>query len=231
MVKKAIFFILVLLPLVYAIDYYADLNIDVDGSGFVTLNGQTNYPGIIVKDSDIYTSKEQSYWILNITKEGNFSEYIYRLNLPSGASINYIKSAGSFRIENRNNRLSIIGFGESKELAILVQYRIEKISYTNLIVSSLVILLLITVGLIVKKFISKTNKEKPKEHNLVGLTSRQKKIMQLLIEKKKPLTQAQIQSQINIPKASISRNIKSLELKGMIEKEQAGMSNIIKLRN
>jgi uncharacterized membrane protein len=33
-----------------------------------------------------------------------------------------------------------------------------------------------------------------------------------------------------MPKASVSRNIRRLELKGLIEKEQIGMSNIIRLK-
>jgi len=54
--------------------------------------------------------------------------------------------------------------------------------------------------------------------------------MNLLIDKKTPLTQTDIQKQLNIPKAAVSRNIQRLELKGLIEKEQIGMSNLIRLK-
>jgi len=54
--------------------------------------------------------------------------------------------------------------------------------------------------------------------------------MKLLIKEKRPLTQAEIEKELKIPKASVSRNIRTLELKGRIEKEKTGMSNMIKLR-
>ena len=54
--------------------------------------------------------------------------------------------------------------------------------------------------------------------------------MRLLIEKKRPLTQTVIQKELNIPKAAVSRNISSLELKGLVEKEKIGMSNLIRLK-
>ena len=63
-----------------------------------------------------------------------------------------------------------------------------------------------------------------------GLNQRQKQIMKLLIDRKKPLTQTEIQKLLNIPKAAVSRNIRRLELKGLIEKEQIGMSNLIRLK-
>jgi uncharacterized membrane protein len=66
--------------------------------------------------------------------------------------------------------------------------------------------------------------------NFKGLNERQKQIMKLLIDRKIPLTQTDIQRELNIPKAAVSRNIRGLELKGLIEKEQIGMSNLIRLK-
>ena len=68
------------------------------------------------------------------------------------------------------------------------------------------------------------------EYNLKGLNERQKKIMNLLLERKTPLTQTDIQKELKIPKAAVSRNIRGLELKGLIEKENIGMSNLIRLK-
>ena len=74
--------------------------------------------------------------------------------------------------------------------------------------------------------------EKPKSdvYNFKGLNQRQKEIMNLLIDKNTPLTQTEIQRELNIPKAAISRNIRGLEIKGLIEKEQIGMSNLIRIK-
>ena len=64
-----------------------------------------------------------------------------------------------------------------------------------------------------------------------GLNNRQKNIVKLLIKSKRALTQTEIQHELDIPKAAVSRNIRGLELKGLIEKEQIGMSNLIRLKN
>jgi uncharacterized membrane protein len=44
------------------------------------------------------------------------------------------------------------------------------------------------------------------------------------------MTQTDIQKELKIPKAAVSRNILGLERKGLIEKEQIGMSNLIRLK-
>ena len=105
MVKRLLLLILLFLPIAYAADYYADISINVDESGFVTIEGSTDHAHLLAEDTQIYTSKKQSYWLLNITKQETFSDFIYSLNLPSSASINYIKSSGSFRIETNNRKL------------------------------------------------------------------------------------------------------------------------------
>jgi uncharacterized membrane protein len=67
-------------------------------------------------------------------------------------------------------------------------------------------------------------------YDFKGLNDRQKQIVKLLIDRKIPLTQTDIQRELNIPKAAVSRNIHGLERKGLIEKEQIGMSNLIRLK-
>ena len=67
-------------------------------------------------------------------------------------------------------------------------------------------------------------------YNFRGLTDRQKQIMELLIETKRPLTQVEIEKELDIPKAAVSRNVHSLEIKGLIEIEKIGMSNLIRLK-
>jgi len=82
------------------------------------------------------------------------------------------------------------------------------------------------------KFFKKSDKKVNgvKEYNLKGLSERQRKIMKLLIEQKRPLTQTDIQKELKMPKAAVSRNIRTLERKRLIEKEQIGMSNLITLK-
>ena len=225
-------------------DYYADISIDLDSYGYVTINGVTNYPELLINNTPIYTSKTQSYWLLNITKNEVFSDFVYALNLPKGSSINYIKSSGFIRIEENQGSLLIKGFGENESLSLIVQYQIDKTSETSIIMQfdlvfiililAIIIIIALLVFFIIKDRKEKLKIEEPKRNdndvNFNGLNDRQKQIMKLLIEGKMPLTQTDIQKELNMPKAAVSRNIRRLELKGLIEKEQIGMSNLIRLK-
>lgn len=223
---------------VQADNYYADISIDVDSSGFVTIDGITNHPDLLVKNSEIYTSKKQSYWLLNITKEDVFSDFIYILTLPEKSSINYIKSSGFISIEEDEGNLVVKGFGENESFSILVQYQTEKVSQYSLlefdlvfvILMIMIIILIIMLAVFVLKDKIKVKNSENNVYYFNGLNTRQKEIMNLLIDKKVPLTQTEIQKELNIPKAAVSRNIRRLEIKGLIEKEQIGMSNLIRIK-
>ena len=75
----ALLLLIIYLPTTSAQDYYADVTIDVDTYGFVTIDGTTNYPELLVKNTENYTSKKQSYWLLNITKNENFTGFAVKL--------------------------------------------------------------------------------------------------------------------------------------------------------
>jgi len=237
-----IFLIISLLfPVLYAEDFYADVEITVDDSGFVTIDGITNHPDLLIKNTELYTSKKQSHWLLNITKEGIFSDFIYSVVLPIGSSINYVKTSGSMRIEGEQGKLIIEGFGQNKTFYVIVQYQVKKTADVGA-TDNLFLLIPIIIGLVVLivVFYYFSKKKEPenihKEINEAeydefrGLSDRQKKIMDLLIKKNRPLSQTIIQKELNIPKAAVSRNISSLELKGFVEKENIGMSNLIRLK-
>ncbi len=226
------------LPSISAQNYYADITIEVDSSGFVTIDGTTNHPDLLIENTEIYTLKKQSYWLLNITNEDIFSDYIYDLTLPKGSSINYIKSSGFISIEEDKGNLFIRGFGENESFSILVQYQIEKLTENQIIELDLIFIILISliiifiIILVIVAIKEKIKDEQPKStgYNFKGLNQRQKEIMNLLIDKNTPLTQTEIQKELNIPKAAVSRNIRGLEIKGLIEKEQIGMSNLIRIK-
>jgi uncharacterized membrane protein len=229
-------------PSLQAVDYYADLTITVDFSGFVSIGGLTNYPNLTIQNTEKYTSKQQSVWTLNITKQEMFSEFVYDLTLPKGSSINYIKSSGSIHIEESLGNLIVRGFGENESLSIIIQYQTEK-KENFLILENIVYLLLLLAIVIVSIFIlilflkekkikgiQPTADAKKPLGDIKGLNHRQKQIMKLLHERNIPLTQTDIQKKLQIPKASISRNVRGLERKGLIEKEQIGISNLIRLK-
>ena len=231
-----------LMPPLQAVDYYADLIITVDLSGFVSIGGLTNYPNLTIQNTEKYTSKQQSFWFLNITKQEVFSEFVYDLTLPEGSSISYIKSTGSIRIEESLGKLIVRGFGENKSLSIIIQYQTEKrenvllqenivyfLLLSAIVIVSIFILILFFRGKKIKE-IQPTVDAKGPPGDMKGLNDRQKQIMKVLYESNTPLTQADIQKELQIPKASISRNVRGLERKGLIEKEQIGISNLIRLK-
>lgn len=229
--KKLVLSLLIFIGMAYSA-YYADLDIDVDSEGYTTIQGSTNYPGLVVKDSSQYTSKKGEYWILNITKQGIFSEFLYSVELPEYSSINYAKSTGSVNIQNIGNKLIVKGLGENKEFSVVIQYKIEKKNDNYLLIMIGIVILVVIIFLFYifnKKKNKKTNVEKQPKINMKNLPKRQKDILNLLLESKKPITQAHIQKELKLPKASVSRNINSLELKGLIEKENLGITNLIKL--
>jgi hypothetical protein len=171
-----------------------------------------------------------------------FSEFVYDLTLPKGSSINYIKSSGSIHIEESLGNLIVRGFGENESLSIIIQYQTEK-KENFLILENIVYLLLLLAIVIVSIFIlilflkekkikgiQPTADAKKPLGDIKGLNHRQKQIMKLLHERNIPLTQTDIQKKLQIPKASISRNVRGLERKGLIEKEQIGISNLIRLK-
>ena len=243
----ALFLLFLLIPLVYAEDYYADVEITVDSSGFVSVDGITNHPDLLINNTELYTSKKQSYWLLNITKEDIFSDFVFTVTLPIDSSINYVKTSGSMRIEEEQEKLTISGFGQNKSFYIIVQYQVGKSTNTIQTIDFSLFLAIIIISLFIilivsyfvykslwkkqenKNIINNTNENKT-EYNFKGLNDRQKKIMELLIQKNRPLSQSIIQKELDIPKAAVSRNISSLELKGLVEKENIGMSNLIRLK-
>src|SRR4030042_4548841 len=150
-------------PALQIADYYADLTITVDLSRFVSISGLTNYPSLTIQNTEQYTSKHQSYWLLNITKQEKFSEFVYDLSLPKGSSISYIRSSGSLRIEENQGNLLIRGFGENESFFILIQYQLEK-QAESVVQENIVYLILLPaillVTLLIIFFYVKENKPK-----------------------------------------------------------------------
>jgi uncharacterized membrane protein len=237
--------ILLLLPSTQAIDLYADVEIILDNAGFVSIEGNTNYPDLIVENSEEYTSKTQSLWTLNITKNVIFSDFVFSILLPEQAEISSVSSSGSILIGEESGNLVIKGYGSNELFSIVVEYQTEKILEAvgpfDLDLLSIVLIVCLIILLICffavlffvdkrEKIIFSYKKDDTSQSKLRGLNERQKKIITLLQESTVALTQTDIQRELDMPKASVSRNIQRLEFKGLIEKEQIGMSNLIRLK-
>lgn len=59
------------------------------------------------------------------------------------------------------------------------------------------------------------------------LPDRQRKIVELLEKYNRPVTQKLLEKEMGIPKSSLSRNIDSLAIRGIIKKENKGMTNVL----
>jgi uncharacterized membrane protein len=227
--KKYLFFVLaILLALSAYSQLYADITFDVKDNGEIEISGNTNYEEFKGVTSRL-TSKEGEFWFLNITGPV-FEEFVYEVKLPENAVINYIKSNSQVRIEERLGRIAITASGSNKPIDIKVQYFIgkeERSTSSFLIISSLIIIALIAIGVyyLAKKKI-KIIKPAKKDIKRELYTERQLMILDYL-QKKGTVTQAQLEKDLKIPKASLSRNIQTLAQKGVIFKETKGMSNVV----
>jgi uncharacterized membrane protein len=239
-----------------AVTYYADISVDLDASGIASISGISNHPLLSEGRNDSHTSKKGSLWLFNLTlpSEDTFSDYVYAVSLPQGASVNYVK-ADSFRISSAGGRIVVSGSGSSRPISVVIQYSMEENSQTtdsSYFYGSLVIILVLLASfafLLLKKKEErpKEKKEKPdepakeeKKHSISitpnysryedVLTDRQKDILQILGEMEKPVNQALICERLDLPKSSVSRNVASLVDLGLVEKKRIGMSTFLSLK-
>ncbi len=238
-----IFILFLLIPVSYA-QNYADITIEVFENGAITIEGTTNYPQLQnITSSQEFTTKKGKFWILNITTKENLDTFLFELILPEGSTTNYIKTTPTFRIENKDNKIHLIGTGENKPLTLIVQYQVKpqitttaQNNLTNFLWLFLIVVILIlaiTAGIKFSKTNQKeiNNKEETSESkiDLSILPQRQQDIINILKEKGK-ITQKQLENLMQIPKSSVSRNVKTLEIKHIIEKQQIGNTNYLSLK-
>jgi len=145
--KNSLIFLFFLFSIIFSLNlaysnFYADIQIDVDSSGFVDIVGKTNYRGFInITNDESFIVKKGKIWTLNISSSKNevFDNFIYDLILPENSQISYMKTTPNFRIANQGNRIKIIGIGENKPFTIIVQYKIQKQNLVSSFFSSYLI--------------------------------------------------------------------------------------------
>ena len=233
--------VIMLLNFVSAENYYADITFDVSDNGNVIIGGTTNSPLFKARATEEFTSKNGKYWLLNITDNHIYSDYVFTINLPDGAIINYAKG-DSVRIGIDKNHPFIKGTGKNEKFTILTQYSIEQQQQDNTLLYSIggfAVLALIAGGLFLMTR-KKPKVQRPPTHETLGtetsdawydketLMDRQKDIVEYM-EKKGRVTQKELEDELKIPKSSLSRNIDSLVKRGIIIKEEMGMTNVLKI--
>jgi len=205
--------------------YYADVSIDIDKSGLVSVSGLTNHPDLNVKNTNAYTSKQGSTWTFNLTINENFSNYVYSVSLPGNAAVTYIKAPAGFRIEQGVSGIAVKGTGQNQFFQIVIQYQLIEDVYGSYII--LTVCGVIAFSLLF--YFLKTRVKKSKKLDIKDYPERQRKILEI-VSKKERTTLTELLKEMKIPKSSLSRNIDSLVRQGAITSERKGMSKIIKLK-
>ncbi|MEM3370429.1 MAG: MarR family transcriptional regulator [Candidatus Woesearchaeota archaeon] len=227
-----------------ATSYYADLQFSIDNSGKATVSGRTNFEGLKPGVYDTLTSKSGAYWLLNISPDAEFSEYIFSAQLPQNSKINYVKASSPFRIESVGDRLEVTVLGNSEKPYLLVQYSLENKRENNIILETalgliLVLAMITIIMLIIKKrrnFPAQTTENHKAENNsdmtekIKKLPVRQAQIMKIIFKSGGSATQARIMQELKIPKSSLSRNIQALISKGLVQKDRYGMTNLLSIK-
>jgi uncharacterized membrane protein len=227
--------------------YYANLEIDISENGLVEIDGITNFEKFKNLQTQNFTSKKKEFWILNISTQEMFEDYIFTLNLPKGTKINYIKTTKKLRIEDNEDKISLIGTGENQKLNILVQYKIQNEKTNQNYIFWVVLGFVFIIGFYLSyflKFSNRKNNLRNKNKNLndlnkevksidyskLKLNERQKQIINI-IKTRKETTQKQIIEIMKIPKSSVSRNVQSLISKGIIKSRKTGISIYLSLKD
>lgn len=235
--------------------YYADIEIEVSPTGLVAISGITNFENFQNIQTHQYTSKNGEMWLLNISVDKMFSDYLFRLILPRNSVVNYIKTTPNIRFETIDSKLNIVGVGQNRKFELIVQYSFKEVEDKNLdqiflndmqivliilLVLSLLVLIIFFVLKIRKSSLSVQKKsqylEIPYEKNYQEIIKkkysylplRQREIISILCEEKQ-ITQKVLEKKLNIPKSSVSRNIHSLVIKKIILKKESGNTNILEL--
>lgn len=217
--------VLLLSPLTFAQMYYADIQLDISADGKVDISGSTNHPSIFsISKSDDFTLKNKKYWLVNVSVEDNFSQYIAEVKFPSKVSLNFLKAPNILSITEDNDRIVVIITGKEEPLYFLAQYSFnDDNENNNWIINTIIVILIVSV----LYYILRKKKKLQLNLRLDSLTDRQKMIVETLQNNKGSMTQAELEKTIKIPKASLSRNIESLVKKNILIKESKGMTNLI----
>lgn len=226
--KRLLFFTLLFLILSsYSVlgAVYADVEIKLSNDGSIDIDGLTNYDGFLDYENSDFLKKQGKYWLLNISSEEIFSDAIFKIILPKDVIVNYLKVPSLLTIDNKDGQMTILATAHEEKLNIQVQFLSERQSN-----SLWIFILLIFFGIFLLLIAYHISKPEKNSYVYKGLTPRQKQIVDILIKNHFEIIQGEIEKITKLPKSSISRNVDSLVKKGLIHKEQSGMSNKLFLK-
>jgi len=239
-IMKKLFLLFLILLAGLSFSYYAEVVFEIQDNGSVVISGDSDHPLLQPGTYETLTSKNNGLWYFNFDSNDLFSSYVFELKFPENSEINYITISGFKKIK-QDNTIVISGFGENAKMDLKAQYSFSaaRDTYYWLLVVALLIFMVGFAGYAAwthfRRFVnvasSVQSQLEPKKTVLeVILTDREKQILELIKNNNGKVTQNKIQQELNLPKSSLSRNLLSLEKKGLIKKVSKGLSNIVVLQ-
>ena len=238
-VMKKLFLLFLILLASFSFSYYADVVFEIQDNGSVVVSGDSDHPLLQPGTYENLTSKNNGLWIFNFDSNIVFSSYLFELKFPENSEINHLSIVGFQKIK-QSDTIIITGFGENEKMNLKVQY---SFSGTRDLYYWLLVVVLLIIGLLfagyniwahfrrfVVNLFAVLPSEPPKKIGpQVILTDREKQILDIIKKNTGQITQNKIQQELNLPKSSLSRNLLSLEKKGLIKKVSKGLSNVVML--
>ena len=207
--------------MVLAKDYYIEFN-QVGDKLIVTENNLSSYNEVLEKTNIGY------YFIEKIEADNNYTNFVVRLNLEEGvvANAGEIFPEGYLSLSDGQTISFVWSYSnvtKGKVFAFFVSLEDKKNNLSYLWIS--LILIILVGGFFIFRYL-----RSKKDVNRY-LLDEEKKVIQLLKQAEgKSLWQKNIQSSLGCSKAKVSRLIRNLDSRGLIEKIPIGNTNKIRLK-
>lgn len=189
------------------------------------------------------TSKFLDKWTLryNIPRKqtenyGGLDKIDFLITLPQTAKIKSHSKEPAISVDK--GKLNLEYFLDIEEVDLDIVYELDTIGIQNKTQRkefikniSLIALITLIIGAIVLFVVDRYLKSisKGKKEIMKTLEKNENQVIQLLLKNKSQMYQSQIQKQTSISKATLSRVIKRLEQKNIVEVREAGNTNLIVL--
>lgn len=211
--------------------------VERDGTYYILMNESLKENETVTLNIDFQleeaTSKLEDKWIYSMSHElPTVNSFKYKVKLPRGFVISDFRGKkgifpSGYKIGSDGERIIISWekekVGGSTEFFALISFENSE-SQTPLFVY-FIPLILVAAGAFIYFYIQKREEEAV----AVGLGRDEKKLYDILREEGK-IEQKEIKEKLDMSKPRVSRLIRKLEEKGLIEKVPSGRTNLIKLK-
>ena len=202
--------------------FYADTTFYVDGDGSVSVQGSSNHPELTPGVYDNLTSSSNGVDVFSVSINESFSDYLFTVDLPSGAELISVESEASTRIISGGEGLRVRGVAENKPFSVRVEYATEeqqRVTWWPYLVAA------VLAGFAGTYWYVRDTWELPRDVN-----DRQRRILVFLHGEGGEAMQSTVADELGFPKSSTSRNLDTLERKGYVDRIDEGNAKTVVLR-